>query len=733
MIGRLVQRVQALERTRGGQAVPAPRPNQPPAPVYSPPTTRPGSRLGPSGRPVGSIPCFSIDWISIDWIDWENLLGRNWFAIVGAVALAIGVGFFLKLAIDNDWIGEIDRILVASGAGLALIGAGWYFQGKYPLWAKPVTGAGITILYLTIYAAFSLYDLIGVVPALLLLSVIVVFGVVVALRLESLMIALLGIVGAFLAPILLGAVIGPDLVEADLPDEHWLLLYILLVGAGVLAVSTFRNWQWLVGVGMLGSYAVMALWAEGFPDRNLVLAQLALSGVLLEFIGATTLFHVIWRRASSPIDLGLMTLNAAVFFLLTVVEMGEQYEDWFGLIAFGMSLLYGLVALAAFWRTKTLENVSLFALSISVVFLTIALPLQLTGNWIAVAWATEGAVVAALGLYLKNEIIRAFALGILATAVIRLLVFDTQVELDGFTPVFNERFPTFVVSIGAFYAAAFMFWRKRTELREWEAGVYQSLIVAANFITLWLVSAEAIAYFDSRDAAVDTANKNINMTLTALWALYAAGLMVVALAQRSLALRWGSLALLSAAVAKLLLVDTFVLETDYSAFRLVINFGFLTFVFVLASVLFAAYAYWKQREQLEERERFIYPALLILGNVVALWVFSAETVRFFDARAFNEGVDTYSQMQLTLTILWAIYAVGLVGVGISRRSARLRQGGIGLLAILVVKLFAHDAFLLERGYRVAAFVTLGGLLLAVGLTYQRYSQAVRGFLFGKPA
>ena len=111
--------------------------------------------------------------------------------------------------------------------------------------------------------------------------------------------------------------------------------------------------------------------------------------------------------------------------------------------------------------------------------------------------------------------------------------------MDGFTPVFNERFPTFVVSIGAFYAAAFMFWRKRTELREWEAGVYQSLIVAANFITLWLVSAEAIAYFDSRDAAVDTANKNINMTLTALWALYAAGLMVVALAQRSLALRWG--------------------------------------------------------------------------------------------------------------------------------------------------------------------------------------------------
>ena len=56
-----------------------------------------------------------------------------------------------------------------------------------------------------------------------------------------------------------------------------------------------------------------------------------------------------------------------------------------------------------------------------------------------------------------------------------------------------------------------------------------------------------------------------------------------------------------------------------------------------------------------------------------------------------------------------------------------------LMAAPVLKLFVHDTFLLERGYRVAAFISLGGLLLAVGMMYQRYSQAVRGFLFGRPA
>ena len=205
-------------------------------------------------------------------------------------------GLFLKLAIDNGWIGETGRILLGIGAGSAFIAAGWYAHSRYPLWAQPVTGAGLTILYLSIYASFALYDLIDVVPALLALALVVVLGVALALRYESLVIALLGIVSAFLAPVLLGVVLGPDLVEADLPDEHWLLVYVLVVGAGVLAVSTFRNWRWLTAVGMVGSYGVLVLWADSFPDRNGVLAQLAISGILLEFIGATTLFHILWRR-----------------------------------------------------------------------------------------------------------------------------------------------------------------------------------------------------------------------------------------------------------------------------------------------------------------------------------------------------------------------------------------------------------------------------------------------------
>ena len=73
----------------------------------------------------------------------------------------------------------------------------------------------------------------------------------------------------------------------------------------------------------------------------------------------------------------------------------------------------------------------------------------------------------------------------------------------------------------------------------------------------------------------------------------------------------------------------------------------------------------------------------------------------------------------------------LVGAGIALRSSQIRLAGMALLALPVAKLFVFDVFLLERGYRVAAFVTLGVLLLGTGLVYQRYSLAIRGFLFGR--
>ena len=529
-------------------------------------------------------------------IDWEQVLGRNWFAIVGAVALVLGIGFFLKLAFDNNWIGDTGRVTLGIVVGLALLGAGEYASRRVPIWSRPVTAGGAAILYLSVYAAFGLYQLIRPDVAFLFLSLVVAMAGLLALRYESIVIGVLGIIGAFLSPVLLGP---------NLPDDRLLLLYIIVVDLGILGVSTFRNWRWFTLLGLVGSYGLFSWKALDIlfsqPSMyDLLLAQAALTAVFLIFAGVTTLFHLVWRRVPGPADMSLMSLNAIWFFALTVALLWEDYEIWFGLIALGMALFYGLTAFAAMKRSGAPPRIALFALPIAVVFLTIAVPLQVSGIWVTVAWAAQGAALIWVGFLLDRWLVRVLGLGDLALAVAHLALFDSAVPLDGFTPVLNERFPIFVVVIAAFCISAFIYRR----------------------------------YLD------------------------------------------------------------------------------LT----------------------QERERFMVPVLVAIANLLTLALFSLEVIDYFDSLAWAApGVDYVNAKQLSLTVLWAVYAVGVIGAGVALRSSRIRLAGMALLVVPVAKLFVFDVFLLETGYRVAAFVILGVLLLGMGLAYQRYSQALRGFLFEQRA
>ncbi len=656
------------------------------------------------------------------------MLGKNWFAIVGALALTIGAGFFLKLAFDNDWIGPVGRVSLGIAVGIAMLGAGEYAQRRVPIWAQPVTAGGIGILYLSIYASFGLYDLILPLPAFLFLALVVVLSVLLALRYESVVIALLGIVGGFITPVLLGR---------DLPEPRLVLVYILVIDLGILGVSTFRNWRWFTMVGLAGSYSLFALWLDEFPSDSGVPVHLFLTGVFLVFVGATTLFHIVWRRAPGPGDLALITLNASGYYALTFGLLWDEYEAWFGLITLSLALLYAFVAYAAIKRTGTPPEVALFALAIATVFLTVAAPLQLSGNWVSVAWAAEGAVLVWLGFQLVRWPMRAFGLGVLAVAGIRLLIFDTPVDLVDFTPVLNERFPTFVASIAAFSVAAYLYWRQREHLEQWEEYALPALAGVANFLTLWLFTAEAIAYFDSRarltfgQLAAQNAENAKFLTLTAMWTIYAFGILAIGMAKRHALLRWVGLGLLAIPGLKLLLFDTFMVQLDPLTFLPVINFHFLVFLIVLGASVAAAYLYKREEGRLTEEEGYVFLVLVVVANFVTLWFLSAEAVRYFDSQEIKRGTDLFSAMHLSLTVLWAVYAIGIIGVGIAMQAGRVRLAGMALLILPVAKLFVFDVFLLERGYRVAAFVTLGGMLLAIGLVYQRYSQVIRGFLFGQ--
>ena len=758
LMGRLQQRLSRLERMTAGSAaqpgagpgpqapastpepsIPEPATHQPPAPEPAPIPVSERAREEAAGpaetrqippAPAAAAPSGPGPGIRVPGIDWEQALGRNWLAIIGGIALVVGIGFFLKLAFDNNWIGDTGRVLLGVGLGVVLLGLGELSQRRVPLWAQPVTASGAIVLYLSLYAAYGLYGLIPAEGAFLGVAAVVVAAGLLSLRYGSIVIAVLGIVGAFLAPVLLGR---------DLPDIRLVLAYILLVDLGILGVATFRNWQWFTLLGWAGSYGLFGYWMLEFPDFGPVMVQVALTGVFLVFAGATTLFHLLWRRRPGPLDLGLLGVNAGAYFGLSMFVLAE-YPDWQGIVAFGLAALYGLITFAAVKRLGGTSELVVTAAAAALVFFAVAIPLQFTGVWITVSWAAQGAALVWAGFRLERWYTRVFGLGTLALSAAHLLLTQVEIDLEGFVPVINERVAIFLVVIAGGYAAGILYRHFRDAQREWEKGTAEGLFIAANGLTLLLLGLEIVQYIETLESpilGIDSGPGRLADSLlgaqllatTAIITVYGLVLTGVGLVFRLRLARWGGVTLMAAAGLKLMLVDTFAVSLGPWVFTPALNTPFLVYV-LFALALTGVGLWWRRGDYAGQWDWVVPRGLAVAVNVVSVWAFSAEIVKYFGAMELRTGDDYISAMNLSLTVFWAVYAIGVIGAGIVMRSAVVRLAGMALLAVPVAKLFVFDVFLLERGYRVAAFVTLGVLLLGTGLVYQRYNAAIRGFLFG---
>ena len=184
---------------------------------------------------------------------------------------------------------------------------------------------------------------------------------------------------------------------------------------------------------------------------------------------------------------------------------------------------------------------------------------------------------------------------------------------------------------------------------------------------------------------------------------------------------------------RLLFFDTML---DLSDFTPVINERFLAFIVSIAALYLTGYLLWRERDSLWPREQTawsVYPIFFVAANFFTLVLFSTEVWDFFTKQlstttdwAARDGIR--SARNLSLTALWAGYAVILLVVGINRRWRLVRLAALGLLVIPIVKVFVYDVFALEQVYRIIAFIGLGILLLASAYLYKRHRKTIMGFL-----
>ena len=663
-------------------------------------------------------------------VDWEQVIGGNWLARVGVLALILGVAFFLKLAFDNDWIGPTGRVALGAVGGLAMMGAGEFWQKRYPGYARALSGGGVGLLYLSTYAAFAIFDLIDIYPAVVLLLIESVVSAVLALRYESNALAIIGVAGAFCAPFVLGASDLEGRASSSSDGAGYdLIAYVLAVDVGVLVLSTFRRWYWFRLTALLASLASYGIWYIEFGDAAGALgAEIALTCIFLVFVGVTTFFHLIWVRGPRTLDLSLMTFNATAYFAISYALLFNEYRDWMGGFSLAIAVFYLGMAYIALRRSPENARLSLFAFGIGVIFLTIAIPVQLDDMaWTTVGWATQGTVLIWLSFATKSHAPRFFGYGLFVLVAVKLLSFDTLISVSDDDPVLNVRFLAFSMSIAALYLCSFAIWRSADQLtalerRAW--SVYPILVIAANFLTLWIFTAEVMDFFDQR-------------LVTVGWAIYSALLVWISFMLKFHSIRFFAYGVFALTALKLLYEDTPVEALTHDP---VLNLRVLAFSVSIVALSCSAFLIWKSPQRLTTYERdswAVYPIMIGLANFWTIWILTAEVLDYFNHNIatvrFMEGSRAEIQamenaQNLSLTVLWAVYALVLLAVGIIGKLRAVRLAGLALLTIPVAKVFVYDVFQLEQAYRVAAFIGLGALLLIGGYLYQRFGRAIREFV-----
>jgi uncharacterized membrane protein len=307
---------------------------------------------------------------------------------VGVIVSFFGVAFLLKYAVDQGYIViSIEaRYLAVTAAAAVLLGLGWRLREKLPVYALSLQGGGIGILYLTIFAALRLHEIIPATFAFALFVALTAFTGILAVLQNSMALAILGTVGGFLAPVLVST--GPG-------NHVALFSYYLVLNAAVLGIAWYQPWRVLNIIGFAFTFGVGTYWGYEYYRPELFAS-------VEPFLIAFFLFYqaiAILFAFRQPPDLrgivdGTLVFGTPVIAFALQSQLVDNTEYGLAISAISLAVLYTLIAT---WlhrlQEKQMRLLIESFIALGVAFATIAIPLALDGRWTAVAWSLEGAAL----------------------------------------------------------------------------------------------------------------------------------------------------------------------------------------------------------------------------------------------------------------------------------------------------------------------------------------------------
>jgi len=414
---------------------------------------------------------------------WAWITGGNVFVRVGILILFMGMTFLIRYAIGQNLIPIELRLTIVAAIAIALLLWGWTQRQKKPNFALVVQGGGVGLLYLTIFASFSLYRVLDSTPAFMMLGIIVILAAILAVRQDARSLALFAAVGGFLAPIL---------TSSGSNNYIGLFSYYTLLNLGIFAVAWFKSWRILNFTGFVFTFAISATWGVlSYRPEFLSTTQPFLIIFFLLYVGISILFAL--RRSIDFRD----TIDSSLVFGTPLLAFGMQcelvgdFEYGIAISAFTLAAFY-LCASYLLWKTFStrLRLLCETFVSLAVIFATLAIPFAIDGSLAGSVWAIEGAGILWVSVRQQQFYRRLFALLLMLAAGIIIgweILFANQSLFFEKSAFANSAFiGTTLIAISAALGSWLLspaFDGKRAIESKFEYGLlaYSTLVLLAGF------------------------------------------------------------------------------------------------------------------------------------------------------------------------------------------------------------------------------------------------------------
>ncbi len=627
----------------------------------------------------------------------EKVIGENLMNKIGILALITGIGFFVKFAIDNDWVNEVGRTIIGLCAGMGLWAIAYVLRDRYRSFSSVLAGGGFAICFVTIAVAYNFYELFSSGTTFGIFIGLTAAMIGIALRFDRRELAMTGFIGGFVAPFL---------AVGDTNSCVMLFGYITILNAGIFLITLRRNWWELAAAGCVLTWTVAYIYTVTeqltTADSTAMLCFATLFVVLFSIPLATVLNRNTRRSVLFFFLLGAAALNFTAYLILglhfiAAVPVMCRIRGIIPFVAGGINLLL----FYKFYRGRTdmlMQNLLLFAV---VVFATLVTPIQFSNpSVIAVSFAVL--TLTFTGVYgMTRRWLFSVAAAVLSVVAVITLVSSHPASIyscNGYSSVW-----TYALSGLCFIAMSCVISMK------WEAFLKfgKNICRAAYCVSLWagVIMMCVAAYLLTGLAAGPME------AMTSAMAIVMIALLLVSLYGRNSGYAgW----LFPATGAVLFLIWCGAYRPPTAVNEILQWTGALLFVAVMSLQGNRIFHHPRLMGPFSRNGFAIYYSLsasVFTVTAIELMLRSAELTRYYSA-GFSVGLIICGAM--------------LMAAGMRYRCRVVRLASIGIFGILLLKLVIYDIWGLPMIGRIVVLILLGAVLLSISFFYQRLRKSIFG-------